>query len=844
MLNFLLYSAAFLILVLVGLLALRIVEADKHKKLDQHRKKDAGTVDLLNYAAIVDNGVVVNKNGSFMASWIYKGDDNASSTNAQRELVSARINKAFAELGNGWMIHVDAIRRNAPSYPDADLSKFPDPVTQAMDDERRQFFNSLGNQYEGFFVLTVTYFPPLLAQAKFVELMFDDDSDKPSQRKRTLGLIEQFNKNVNNIENNLSSVFKMERLQAVKETQEDGNKVVYDDFLRYLQYCVTGKNHPVRLPERPIYIDQLIGSEELHSGIIPKLGKKFIQVVSIEGMPFESYPGVLTRLGELPIEYRWSSRFIFLDQHEALRSMEKFRKKWKQKVRGFFDQVFNTSNGVVDQDAVSMVQDADAALAEINSGLIAMGYYTSVVVLMSEDRQQLESVSSYVEKSINELGFSARVETINTLEAYLGSLPGHGAENVRRPLINTMNLADMLPSSTLWSGSTVAPCPFYPQNSPPLMQCLTSGSSPFRLNLHVGDVGHTIMFGPTGAGKSTHLALLAAQFRRYPNMSIYAFDKGMSMYPLVKASGGNHFDIGGDGSSLNFCPLQFLETKADRAWAMEWIDTILKLNDLQTTPSQRSEIGQAIVNMAETGSQSMTDFVSSIQDVDVREALKQYTIEGLMGHLVDANEDGLSMSSFNVFEIEELMNLGEKYALPVLLYIFHRIEKSLTGQPAVIILDEAWLMLAHPAFKEKIREWLKVLRKANCLVLMATQSLSDAANSGILDVITESTASKIFLPNPNARQEDSAEIYKSMGLNERQIEIIASAVQKRQYYYVSEQGRRLYELALGKLQLAFVGASDKDTIKLIKSLENQYGEQWVDHYLEYKGLTTEKQRAA
>jgi hypothetical protein len=119
----------------------------------------------------------------------------------------------------------------------------------------------------------------------------------------------------------------------------------------------------------------------------------------------------------------------------------------------------------------------------------------------------------------------------------------------------------------------------------------------------------------------------------------------------------------------------------------------------------------------------------TIQDEAIREAIRQYTVDGTMGHLLDAEEDGLSLADFTTFEIEELMNLGEKYALPVLLYLFRRIERSLKGQPAVIILDEAWLMLGHPAFRAKIREWLKVLRKANCLVLMATQSLSDAANS-------------------------------------------------------------------------------------------------------------------
>jgi len=208
----------------------------------------------------------------------------------------------------------------------------------------------------------------------------------------------------------------------------------------------------------------------------------------------------------------------------------------------------------------------------------------------------------------------------------------------------------------------------------------------------------------------------------------------------------------------------------------------------------------------------------------------------MMGHLLDAENDGLTLSSFTTFEIEELMNLGQKYALPTLLYLFRRIERDLHGQPAAIILDEAWLMLGHAAFREKIREWLKVMRKANCFVLMATQSLSDAANSGILDVIVESTATKIFLPNVHARDQDTAALYRRMGLNTRQIGIIASAVAKRQYYYVSEDGRRLYDLALGKLALAFVGSSDKESIATIKQLVAKHGDKWVKEWLDIKGL--------
>ncbi|EDP8962426.1 conjugal transfer protein TrbE, partial [Salmonella enterica subsp. enterica] len=685
---------------LLFILFARIRAVDAELKLKKHRSKDAGLADLLNYAAVVDDGVIVGKNGSFMAAWLYKGDDNASSTDQQREVVSARINQALAGLGSGWMIHVDAVRRPAPNYAERGLSSFPDRLTAAIEEERRRHFESLGTMYEGYFVLTVTWFPPLLAQRKFVELMFDDDATAPDRKARTRGLIDQFKRDVRSIESRLSSAVSLTRLKGHKIVNEDGTTVTHDDFLRWLQFCVTGLHHPVQLPSNPMYLDALVGGQEMWGGVVPKVGRKFVQVVALEGFPLESYPGILTALGELPCEYRWSSRFIFMDQHEAVKHLDKFRKKWRQKIRGFFDQVFNTNTGPVDQDALSMVADAEAAIAEVNSGIVAVGYYTSVVVLMDEDRTRLEAAARDVEKAVNRLGFAARIESINTLDAFLGSLPGHGVENVRRPLINTMNLADLLPTSTIWTGNANAPCPMYPPLSPALMHCVTQGSTPFRLNLHVRDLGHTFMFGPTGAGKSTHLAILAAQLRRYAGMSIFAFDKGMSMYPLAagiraatKGTSGLHFTVAADDERLAFCPLQFLSTKGDRAWAMEWIDTILALNGVETTPAQRNEIGNAIMSMHASGARTLSEFSVTIQDEAIREAIRQYTVDGAMGHLLDAEEDGLALSDFTVFEIEELMNLGEKFALPVLLYLFRRIERALTGQPAVIILDEAWLML-------------------------------------------------------------------------------------------------------------------------------------------------------
>ncbi|HCL55057.1 MAG TPA: conjugal transfer protein TrbE, partial [Pseudomonas sp.] len=234
------YAIAALGALLVLLLVQRLLQVDAELKLKKHRSKDAGLSDLLNHAALVDDGVIVGKNGAFMAAWLYRGDDNASSTDAQRELVSLRINQALVGLGSGWMIHVDAVRRPAVNYSSKGFSHFPDRLTEAMDEERRSFFESLGSLYEGYFVLTLTYFPPMLAQQKFVELMFDDDTPPPDHKARTRNLIEQFKRDCTSVEGSLSSVLKMTRLKANTLVTEEGAQITHEDLLRWVQFCVTG----------------------------------------------------------------------------------------------------------------------------------------------------------------------------------------------------------------------------------------------------------------------------------------------------------------------------------------------------------------------------------------------------------------------------------------------------------------------------------------------------------------------------------------------------------------------------------------------------------------------------
>nr|WP_172691334.1 conjugal transfer protein TrbE [Agrobacterium radiobacter]ASK48159.1 conjugal transfer protein TrbE [Agrobacterium radiobacter] len=807
--------------------------------LKSFRHSGPSFADLVPYAGLVDNGVILLKDGSLMAGWYFAGPDSESSTDAERNEVSRQINAILSRLGSGWMIQVEAVRMPTADYPKESDCHFPDLVTRAIDAERRAHFQKERGHFESRHALILTWRPPEPRRSGLTRYIYSDMASRSATYADKA--LETFLTSIREVEQYLANVVSIRRM-VTRETSELGGFRIarYDELFQFIRFCVTGENHPVRLPEIPMYLDWLV-TAELQHGLTPLIENRFLGVVAIDGLPAESWPGILNALDLMPLTYRWSSRFVFLDAEEARTKLERTRKKWQQKVRPFFDQLFQTQSRSLDQDAMLMVAETEDAIAEASSQLVAYGYYTPVIVLFEEDQARLQEKCEAIRRLIQAEGFGARIETLNATDAFLGSLPGVSYANIREPLVNTRNLADLVPLNSVWSGSPVAPCPFYPTGSPPLMQ-VASGSTPFRLNLHVDDVGHTLIFGPTGSGKSTLLSLIAAQFRRYSGAQIFAFDKGGSMLPLTLGIDGDHYQIGGDatgggeGKALSFCPLADLTTDGDRAFASEWIEMLVALQGVTITPDYRNAISRQLGLMAESRGRSLSDFVSGVQMREIKDALHHYTVDGQMGQLLDAEEDGLALGSFQCFEIEELMNMGERNLVPVLTYLFRRIEKRLTGAPSLIILDEAWLMLGHPVFRDKIREWLKVLRKANCAVVLATQSISDAERSGIIDVLKESCPTKICLPNGAAREPGMREFYERIGFNERQIEIVATALPKREYYVASPEGRRLFDMSLGPVALSFVGASGKEDLKRIRALHFEHGVDWPKHWLQQRGI--------
>ena len=818
-------------------------------KLNTYRDKAKGLPDLLNFASVINPGVVIGKDGSLIAGYYYRADDISSSSYAERNYITARINAALSRLGDGWVTWHDAARLTDNYYPTDAENHFPEPLSRLIDQQRRLKFQKEGQHFVTEYVLIISYLPPNRTSNKLSNLVWEDSQESEKKNSEEL-LLDYFEKQLLIFEDLIANAIQLQRMTSYTYTDNLGRNHTRDQLVNYLEFCITGDFLEKNIPPHGAYLDTFIGNHLLVTGDTPKIDDRYMCLVTIEGYPPESYPNILAVLETLPMVYRWSNRMIYLDNQTAIKELRSVEKKWRQKVRGFVSQTLKTE-GKINQDALDMAEGANAAVRDAESGLVSYGYFTSTVVIFGKVLKDLHEDARTVVREIQRLGFTCRIENINSLESWIGTIPGHADANIRRPLIHTLNQSDLIPLSSVWAGRPENPCPYFAPHSPPLLFGATSGATPFRLNLHVDDVGHTLIIGPTGSGKSVLLNTIAVQFLRYQNARIFAFDKGNSMWAVSQACGGVHYDIGGDtgtATDLRFAPLQYIDTDSDFSWALDWLSTCFELQAKKPlTPTQRQALTKALASFRDStsiGERGLVEFISEIQDIEIRNAIDPYSTTAA-GGILSGIEDNLNVNAgwWTVFEIENLMEMGEVNLLPVLLYLFRRIEKSLDGRPTILSLDEAWLMLSHPTFREKIREWLKVLRKANCSVVMATQSLTDALNSGIFDVLVENCLTKILLPNAEADKEGTdkvpgpLDLYKAIGLNDVEIEIIKNATRKRDYYYLSSEGKRLFTLSLDDIALAFVAANYKDNHKEIRGLIKIYGNKWPFEWLKQKGIT-------
>ncbi|MEL1262848.1 conjugal transfer protein TrbE [Pseudoxanthomonas putridarboris] len=757
--------------------------------LAEYRRENAQLADYLPWAALIAPGVVLNKDGSFQRTARFRGPDLDSATDGELVAVTARLNNALNRLGSGWAIFVDATRSAAAGYPD---SQFPEPLSWLVDAERRGAFEEAGSHFESSYWLTLVWLPPPESQARAGRFLYEASGPRGVDWRQQRDLF----------------VTETDRfLDLLDGVMPEAAWLDDAATLTYLHGTVSNVRHPVAVSPVPMYLDTWLADTPLSGGVAPKLGEAHVRAVTVRGFRGSTWPGMFDELNRLGFGYRWVTRFLCLDKAEAERELTRLRRQWFAKRKGVVallrETIFQQESPLVDSDAANQAADADAALQELGSDEVAFGYVTMTVVVRDADAEAVEAQRKAVERVVQGRGFVAVSETLNAVEAWLSSVPGHCYANVRQGLVSTLNLAHLIPMSAVWAGQ---PCDAH-LDGPPLIVTRTDGSTPFRLVTHVGDVGHTAVVGPTGAGKSVLLAAIALQFRRYRASRIFMFDKGRSARATTLGLCGEHYDLGGDGG-IGFQPLAGIEHPATRSWASDWIAGLLAHEGIEVGPEVKEAVWSALGSLASAprAERTLTGLSALLPVNRLRQALQPYTLEGPHGRLLDADSERLGGADVQAFEMEELMH-ARAAVPPVLTYLFHRLERRFDGAPTLLILDEAWVFLDDPMFAGRLREWLIVLRKKNVSVVFAVPSLATLQQSAIAPALIESCPSRIFLPNPQAGEPQLRAVYESFGLNARQIELVARAQPKRDYYYQSRLGNRLFDLDLGPVALAFAGAS-------------------------------------
>lgn len=815
----------------------------KFTSLDMFQSQSLGHSDAIIWDKFVAPGIILNCDGSLMTIYKFRGNDHDSSTDDECAFMSQYVNMAMCKMGSGWAVHVDCIRKESTGYIKQEDCFFDDITSYLIDEERRFEYNQEGMHYENEYYLTFSWLPPADSFSKLQMIFVSDDENLPKNTVNYTKYLEQFKDQISDVVDILDKKFNI-------------IKITDDEIFSYLHYTVTG--NWLNLKIRNNYWTEIrhqLTNQDFINGSAPMIGEKHLRVISFgENFPNTTYPTMLRELNNLGFNYRWTTRYIFLDREQAEKYISKMADLHYQGRKSASSLAMEHFGGdashKVNRSADVMFDDAEEARMLSEIGGVRFGKWSCAIVLYEEDLTILNEKVKIIKSVINNLHFMARVENTHSMQAYLGTLPGMVRPNVRKYIMHSTNLADLLPTTAVWAGSRENSCRYYREakNNPVLFYGSTTGNTPFRASLHVGDIGHTLILGPSRTGKSVLLNFIAAQHNRYKNSKTYIFDNGLSSLPLCYGIGKNavHYDIGADDTNISFKPLEHLDSDEDFAFACEWLADLCTVQGFEVKAKHRTMIAETLKIIRDEAidtQRTLSYFYYQIssRDEDDRtfsDQFKAYSKKsggGMQAVIFDAENDNLSLSSFTVFELEKLAKKGDHILIPAIRYLFHMIERSVDGSPILIVIDEAATPFKHPIFRALLDDWLRKIAKKNVYLVMATQQLSDVMNSEIFDVLTDNCKTKILLANESAEKEYIRGLYTKFGLNEKQIELVANAIAQKEYYWMSSLGNRMFRLDLGDTALSFLARTSVEDITNAKAIKKTYGNKFGYHWLKHTG---------
>lgn len=786
-------------------------------------EKIASLMDRIPYFCFLDEeeSIVYNKNDSIQMTLkiTYRNLDFESED--MQEFVFSKINEAIKKLDfedyftvyfetqRKRIIITEELREHVP-IPTKKIFQ----AQQHKFNEKYQCYTTENYITINFSINRANYVKKLLKSLKLVRK--NDELEKKMQQDFTKH-ISVFNDKIHEFKSQVDPVvldietIKGEELQAFLLSQ------VTNDF--YKKILISDNNS----------LDEYFSFSEFENNKkYSKINGEYVACIGFLTFPDTIQMRILKELESLSFPFRYIVRFRVEKQNKLHFKFKNIRKSYEITTRSTGEYLTNTKSDYEDDNSREQANETQEAIKELRGRKSIFGQLTATIIVKDKSYTRLQEKVKAITRITTFNGFWCKNDNFNMYHSYFGAMAGNNELNRRTGITASTSLLCMVSMSTPFLGFSYND----KLGEHALMHGLTESEDIYNFNLHVGDVGHTLIVGPTGAGKSVLLGLIASQFMRYKDAKVIFFDKNKSSEVLCRCSGGQFYDIGSD---FSFQIMEKINDDRYKSFVREWLFSIADLENVKLTVEEKHLITETLNLLAHESDESrtFTNFANILTDNKLKSIYENY-INGTYKKYFN-REKVLEKSNFVVFEMDSILK-DKKLVNFILNYLFFKIEhEMLDGNPTIIFIDEAWTALNNEYMKKQLEEWLRELRKKNASVVFATQSLSEIDKSSLAQVIFESCKTKIMLPNEAAMRENSRNLYHKMGLSDEEIYKVQNALPKREYFVKNEIGSALVRFELGKEALYYVGSnhiSDVEKINEICRETNNIDEinnKWLDY---------------
>ncbi|MBU2722797.1 VirB4 family type IV secretion system protein [Acidithiobacillus ferridurans] len=601
---------------------------------------------------------------------------------------------------------------------------------------------------------------------------------------------------------------------------------------------------PIQLPQT-VLLDGYLGrntitvkdQELVFEGVSTE---KHIAVLSVknepDAWPENTKPGMLDILYGVDAEWTLSIALRMVNMEQARGFVKAFRRFYLNTRKGLRSVVGETISGQqsdnVNVDAEVKADEANDALRSFAGSSPVAAYTNLTLVVKADTTDALERDTKRCNEALSE-HFQLIRERSHLFSAWAGTIPGQWALPVRWVFLTGGAIADLLPIRGIYEGNPVNPYyeKQYRRNMPAITAMNTAQKTPFYFNFHAGDLGHTLIVGPSRSGKSAMVNFLISQWMKYQNARIFVFDKDHSNWITTLMLNGDYLGLAEPGG-LSMNPVKTLKTEQDWAWFTQWADYILSVRDGPLTTDEGTELANAV--------QRLKAIPEDLRDLPIlgdhffgplaaklRGRLAPWIGNGMWSAFFSGQKDGIRFSRYTTISMDDILAYPEP-ARAFLNYLFYRIEHSLDGEPTMIYIEEAWFAFEDPIFSQRLKEWLKRLAKLNVIVVMATQSVFEVEGTKAFASIIDNVPTLLMLPHRRATA--FTQLYRdNFQFSPEQVQKLTELTQKSDYYVVQNGDPKVLKCRFRPDVLAYL-RSDSAARELFKHWRSSGRSDWREQY--------------